>query len=306
MPEPCQPWQWLLLPFWVYLTLFRAIPPLGAVLADFNSVNVFRRPYREFPSALLAILQTWTNTGGDEPNWGLYLQYYQTPQCNDGLGNLQDLLLLLCRFVLPNHLIVNRHRVYHVYLDCPHLQTLADFHLRYDTWVFSTHGRLPLSRDAVAIAPNSNEHGRLPLRRDVVAIAPNNNKHGRLPLPRDAVAIAANTNKHRRNLPLDHFHKISNRSIFRSMQTPDGNLFLQWLRGPTPDSNQLGHQASEIDHYLVLSEDAIREMNLGTVTWNIIRVLQMVWWVMGLNWQLYEAGYTWNRPDHDKPPGNDC
>jgi hypothetical protein len=95
-----------------------------------------------------------------------------------------------------------------------------------------------------------------------------------------------------------NLHLNQPRSIFRAIQTPDGNSFVQWLhsRMPAPEGRstpvQMMHQVSELDKYLNDDELHVRNM-LPTQLFNrTVRVFNIWWFLMRCNSLL--RGYEQN------------
>lgn len=229
------------------------IPDIGRAVGDFNSVPRADPPYRDPQSFIIAAL-TNPDVNGREPDWGYYLTYHLTPNAIEGPANLQDLYLLITRFVLPRLIIENRRFQHVMYLRFPHLQ--VDHPLRYDSFGLTAEGQVPLN--AILVTPRAPEVG-----------------------------------DYRPNIPLNYVATVNVRPILRTTPTPDGSRFVEWLNSnPPPLStapfvpDQVHHRPSELDNHLAFPEATLRALPMGQLIQMTIRVLSIFWFLSQRNAQL--------------------
>ena len=211
----------------------------------------------------------------------IYFAHYHCPTLPDpspqtsahaashGHGNLQDLYIFITRVALPNMVIENRKCLLSMYLTRRNLP--GAFPLRYDS--YNSHVSPSPNAPHVPTRPpwaNNNLNGTTHPTQI------NTNRNG-----------TANPDPNATPRPAYKFPKHATRPIFRSLPTPNGQLFLQWLLAPPstpyphhPVPAQMMHRPSELDAYLADDEVQVRQMSSNELMAKTARVLRIWWWIV--------------------------
>jgi hypothetical protein len=216
-------------------------------VADFNMNLPHQAPYRDVPSALIALITRPTPPPADRvdwhPDWRALLSYWESPRAIHGATNLQDFYLWVTRVGIPNAVIDNRRFLLNFYLRNPGAP--PNLSLRYDRWPGT---RQPQQDTYVppAAEPQASPANAIPVHsifRDY---------------PTPSGARFALWLRNPINVP------------------PVGRV-----------PQQMQHQPSVLDGYIDEDEAAVRQIALPALRERTIRVLRLYWWLwMANHWLL--------------------
>ncbi|ORY08449.1 hypothetical protein BCR34DRAFT_11343 [Clohesyomyces aquaticus] len=236
-------------------TAVARIPETEFAISDFNSVMAGGPPFRDVPSALVAHL-TNPDPASVTPNWLQFLQHFFDR--DHGMGNLQDLYLMITRVLLPNQIIEMRQN----FLDLeaanapqPSAQTM-----QLTRPISAQDMQIVYTRAwPVNPAPAPTRQGQyIPAYRD-------------RPTPTNTPALT--------------------RPILRSYTTPDGAAFVNWLQTPIPPAHPPYNMSpvtpqTELAIYLMDDEAWIRDQNRlhpRSLAHRTRRVLEIFWFLAEKN-----------------------
>ncbi|KAF2449355.1 hypothetical protein P171DRAFT_469425 [Karstenula rhodostoma CBS 690.94] len=247
--------------------LIRDIPFPEKAISDFQSVPFAQPPRRDVPSIIIAHISN-PQTSNTEPDWIVLMNHFKESRCLDGVGNCQDLYVFMTRLVMPNAIIDNRRLLHELYME---KRTLSpDVRFRYVSfWPSFTRPVLTLAN---AVLPSYDYW----------------HTHATSYTPPSAE-------------PLEAVQSRPTRPVLRSVPTPSGQNFLQWLSMPmnTPADkqlcpNQLVHRPCHLDAYLNEDEGHVRRIRPEALLQRTAKVLSLFWWLKAQNaWLKAYEGAGW-------------